>query len=46
MCKSDEHDRHRPVEPIAVVDRRGFLKKAAFTAGAAGLAGAAAPAAA
>jgi len=48
MPKSCDHDHHPQLDPIDVVDRRGFLKKTAFaaTAAAAGSAALASPAAA
>ena len=48
MPKSCDHDHHPQLDPIDVVDRRGFLKKTAFaaTAAAAGGAALASPAAA
>ena len=48
MPKTCDHDHHPQLDPIDVVDRRGFLKKTAFaaTAAAAGGAALASPAAA
>jgi nicotinamidase-related amidase len=36
MTKTCNHDHYQPVEPVGVVDRRGFLKKTALTAVAGG----------
>ena len=38
MPKSCDHDHHPQLDPINVVDRRGFLKKTAFAAAAGGVA--------
>jgi len=46
MPKACDHDHHPQLDPIDVVDRRGFLKKTAFAAAAAGGAALANPAAA
>ena len=46
MPKACDHDHHPQLDPIDVVDRRGFLKKTAFAAAAAGGAALASPAAA
>ena len=44
MPKTCDHDHHPQLDPIDVVDRRGFLKKSAFAAAAAGGAALASPA--
>jgi len=46
MPNTCDHDHHPQLDPIDVVDRRGFLKKTAFAAAAAGGAALASPAAA